>query len=306
MTRDDTDAIYGAIEAGGTKFVCGIGSYGRGSLEQVRIPTTTPAETLGEVVRFFRAQSSRFGTIAGLGIGSFGPLDLDRDSSGYGRLTTTPKPGWQGIDLLGEIARPLGLPVAINTDVNAAALAEAQLAFGGGRGLLAYVTVGTGIGVGFAENGRIWERPALPEAGHLQLRPHMLHNGFRGICPFHGDCVEGLASGPAITAAWDASLDQLPSDHPAWIAESDYIAQLCAALLLTVSPDRIVIGGGVFNQHALYGSVRERTLQRLAGYRADLHSLGDMEAVVRAPASALPSGLAGAYLLAAQAVVPMH
>lgn len=301
MHDDGANALYGAIEAGGTKFVCGIGSFSRGSLEQIRITTGAPADTLGEVVRFFRAQADRFGPIAGLGIGSFGPLDLDRQSPTYGRLTTTPKQGWQGIDLLGAVAGPLGLPTMLDTDVNAAALAEAHLAFGDGPGVLAYVTVGTGVGVGFAENGRIRRRRAPPEAGHLLLRRHVLHADFPGVCPFHGDCLEGLASGPAIEASWGASLDRLPSDHPAWPAEADYIAQLCAALLLTAAPDRIVIGGGVFNQHALYGAVRARTLAILGGYRPDLCTPQSAEAVIRPPACPIPSGLGGAYLLAAQA-----
>ena len=297
----DGKALYGAVEAGGTKFLCGIGSFEHGSLDQVRIPTATPDETLGEVCRFFQTRIDRFGPMAALGIGSFGPLDLDPRSKRYGSLTTTPKPGWQGVDLLRAIALPLDLPVAINSDVNAAALAEARLAFGDEPGLLAYVTVGTGIGVGFAENGRVWTRKALPEAGHLVLRRHPRHEGFPGVCPFHGDCVEGLASGPAIAAAWGAPLDRLASDHPAWRVEADYIAQLCAALLLTAAPDRIVIGGGVFNQHALFDAVRARTLAILSGYRDDLQSAGAIDAMIHAPASPIPSGLGGAYLLAAAA-----
>lgn len=294
-------ALFGAIEAGGTKFVCGVGSHTRGSLEQVRIPTGTPVETLGAVVGFFRNQVHRFGPMAGIGVGSFGPLDLEPGSKTYGSLTTTPKPGWKGVSLIDNVAAPLGTPCVIDTDVNAAALAEAALAFEGGPGLLAYVTVGTGIGVGFAQNGVAWRRRVLPEAGHMFLRPHELHAGFKGICPFHGDCLEGLASGPAIEAAWGSSLDKLPTGHPAWQAEADYVAQLCSALLLVAAPERIVIGGGVFSQHALFGAVRARTLEILGGYRADLTAPDAIEAMIRPPASAIPSGLAGAYLLAEQA-----
>jgi fructokinase len=296
-----SNRIFAAVEAGGTKFVCGIGSFAQGSLEQIRVPTGEPRQTIAEVIRFFQSQSQRHGQIAGLGIGSFGPLDLDSSSPSFGSLTTTPKAGWSGVNLLQEIAGPLAVTAAINTDVNVAALAEARLAFGDGPGLLAYVTVGTGIGVGFAEDGRIWRRKWQPEAGHMRLRRLAQHASFDGICPYHGDCLEGLASGPAIGAAWGASLDRLPSDHPAWEVEADYVAQLCAALLLAVSPDQIVIGGGVFSQRALYDSVRERTLGLLGGYRAGLTSLSEISKVIRAPASAIPPGLAGAYLLAEQA-----
>lgn len=293
--------LYGALEAGGTKFICGVGSFEAGSREQVRIDTSTPDETISQVLDFFRVQIARHGPLAGLGIGSFGPLDLDPGSSGFGSLTTTPKPGWQGVDLQAWVARGLGVPVTINTDVNTAAFAEARLAFSGGPGLLAYVTVGTGIGVGFAESGGILARRIVPEAGHLSLRRVAAHGSFSGVCPFHSDCLEGLASGPAIKAAWGASLDELSADHPAWTAEADYIAQLCAALLLMVSPDRIVLGGGVFNQHALYGPVRVRTLEILGGYRPDLRAEDDLVRMITPPASTTPPGLSGAYLLAEQA-----
>jgi fructokinase len=293
--------VFGAVEAGGTKFVCGIGSLERGSLEQVRIPTGAPADTLEQVIRFFELQSGRYGGIAALGIGSFGPLDLDPRSATFGRLTTTPKPGWQGVDILGRLTRRLGVPATIDTDVNAAALAEARLAFEADDALLAYVTVGTGIGVGFAQRGGIARRSVMPEAGHLMVRRHPLHENFAGVCPYHADCVEGLASGPAIMSAWGSSLDRLPPEHPAWTAQADYIGQLCAALLLIASPDRIVIGGGVFNLHGLYGAVRARTRAILNGYRPDLDSEAALEGVVRAPASAMPPGLAGAYALAQQA-----
>lgn len=294
----ECNRIFAAVEAGGTKFVCGVGSFAEGSLEQVRVPTGEPQATIAEIMRFFQSQSQRHGKIVGLGIGSFGPLDLDPSSPAFGALTTTPKIGWSGVNLLREIADPLGVAATINTDVNVAALAEARYAFGDGPGLLAYITVGTGIGVGFAENGRIWRRKAQPEAGHMRLRRLPRHAGFDGICPYHGDCLEGLASGPAISAAWGSSLDRLPADHAAWEVEADYLAQLCVTLLLAVSPDQIVIGGGVFSQHSLYGSVRERTLDMLNGYRVDLTSLSDLSKVIRAPASAIPPGLAGAYLLA--------
>ena len=288
------------VEAGGTKFVCGLGSAEGGSLETARIDTRDPDATLAEVIAFFRAAAARHGAIDALGIASFGPVDLDRASPAFGHITTTPKPGWQDVDLLGRLRRALEVPAGIDTDVNAAALAEARLGAGQGARTVAYVTIGTGIGAGVALDGGIRHAGGHAEAGHLSLRRHPDH-AYPGGCPYHGDCLEGLANGPAIKAAWGASLDELPADHPAWSVEADYIGQLCAALVLTVAPDRIVLGGGVMAQQRLFPAIRERTGHWLGGYVAPLADPAARDALIVPPGCAEAPGLIGAYLIGAEA-----
>ncbi len=288
--------VYGAVEAGGTKFLCGVGDAA-GSRETMRIDTRDPASTLADMVAFFQAAGKRHGGIAAVGVGSFGPLQLDPSAADFGRITTTPKPGWSGADIPGALRFGLSLPVAIDTDVNAAALAEAAYGAGKGARSLAYVTIGTGIGVGIAIDGRTVHGLGHPEAGHLLFRRHPDHGAFAGICPYHGDCLEGLAAGPAIIAAWGASFADLPADHPAWSVQADYIGQLCASLILTVAPEHIVLGGGVMAQARLLAAARGETGRRLAGYCA---SWGPEQFASRisAPGCAEPPGLVGAYMLA--------
>ncbi len=290
--------LLGAIEAGGTKFLCGIGTAD-GSLETARIDTRDVEGTVAEVIAFFRAAIARHGYISAFGIGSFGPLQLDPHASDFGRITTTPKPGWQGADLPARLHAALGVPVAIDTDVNAAALAEADRGAGRGANSLAYVTIGTGIGVGLVIDGRTVRGLGHPEAGHLMLRRHPGHGDFAGTCPYHGDCLEGLASGPAIMAAWGASLADLPADHPAWAIQADYVGQLCATLILTVAPAHIVLGGGVMNQTRLIESARTVAAERLAGYCASWTPAMFARAIT-APGCTEPPGLVGAYMLAAK------
>ncbi len=295
--------LFAAVEAGGTKFVCGIGSSAGGSLRTAVVPTRDPDATLAEVVSFF-GDAAGHGRIEALGIASFGPLDLDPASATFGHILRTPKPGWEGTDLLGRLRATLGLPAAIDTDVNAAALAEARHGAARDARNLAYATVGTGIGVGIVAEGRPIHGIGHPEAGHMMLRRHPAHAGFAGVCPFHGDCLEGLASGPAIIAAWGASLSALPDDHIAWEAEADYLAQLCAALFLTVAPEQIVLGGGVMAHHRLFAPIRERTLGLLGGYLRGVAAKADIEWRITAPGCAEPSGLVGAYMLAERAARP--
>lgn len=292
--------LTGAIEAGGTKFVCGIGDA-RGSLETARFETREVSATLADVTNFFRDAQRRHGPVAAFGIGSFGPIQLDPAAPDFGRITTTPKPGWSGADVPAALREAFGVPVAIDTDVNAAALAEATCGAGAGASSLAYVTVGTGIGVGLAIGGRTVRGLGHPEAGHLRPRRHPDHGAFAGICPYHGDCLEGLASGPAIIAAWGASFADLPADHPAWDVQADYMGQLCASLILTVAPAHIVLGGGVFSQARLIEATRARTETLLGGYCGEWR--GDAFARrITAPGCAEPPGLVGAYMLAAAAV----
>lgn len=285
--------LLGAIEAGGTKFVCGVGNAD-GSLETRVIPTRNLDTTLQEVGDFFDAAAKRHGYPAAIGVGSFGPLELDPASSAFGRITTTPKPGWRNADIPTWLKTRFDVPVVIDTDVNAAALAEAH-AHGVDR--LAYVTVGTGIGVGLVADGRTQTGFGHAEAGHIPVRRHPAHDGFAGSCPFHGDCLEGLASGPAIKAAWGGSLAELADDHPAWEVEASYLGQLCATLILTLSPARLVMGGGVLQQPRLLPMIRMATIGTLAGYCERWDEAAAEERIVE-PRCTEPPGLVGAYMMA--------
>jgi fructokinase len=262
----DSRALYGAIEAGGTKFICAVGTGEGALLEQVRIDTRDPGSTLAAVFQYFRAAEARVGAVTAFGVGAFGPVELRRNSPRYGHITTTPKPGWQDTDLLGILARTLERPVGFDTDVNAAALGE--LRWGACRGLssLVYVTVGTGIGGGVVQGGAPVHGLMHPEVGHIRVQRHPADRDFAGVCPYHGDCLEGLASGPAIRARSGASLEALDEGDAAWELESDYLGQLAAALALMHSPQRIVLGGGVMLQERLFPRIRARMLAWLNGY----------------------------------------
>lgn len=292
--------MLAAVEAGGTKMVLGLGTIDGGSITTATIATRDPAPTLAEMRAFFD-EAGRGRAATAVGIATFGPLDLDRASAEYGHILPSAKLAWTGVDLLGEIRAMLGgVPGLIDTDVNAAALAEAQVGAGKGRGDLAYVTIGTGVGVGFVVDGRPVHGASHPEMGHVLLRRHPAQDGFAGVCPFHADCIEGLASGPAIIAAWGASLSHLPPDHVAWEVEADYVAQLCAVILLTLSPAVIVLGGGVMKQERLFGPIRDRAAALLAGYGRGTDR-ASLETRIVPPGCIEPPGLVGAYLLAGRA-----
>jgi len=253
--------MLGGIEAGGTKFVLAVGPSPDAILARHTIPTRDPASTLVEASEWFAAQ----GGIAALGIGSFGPVELDRASEQWGFITNTPKPGWANCDLAGFFAARLGVPVGFDTDVNAAALAEYAAAGGAGGGL-AYLTIGTGIGGGLVLDGRPVHGIAHPEMGHVYPRRHPQDLAFAGICPAHGDCLEGLASGPAVIARWGVSLSDLPGDHPGHAIIADYIAQACHMLFASLAVGEIVIGGGVANTPGLIARVAERARALDNGY----------------------------------------
>ncbi|CAN5425914.1 ROK family protein [soil metagenome] len=286
------ERLYGAIEAGGTKFVLGVGSEA-GSIATRTVPTSDPDSTLAEVEAFFAEQPR----IDALGIASFGPLQLDRAVPGYGRIMSTTKPGWSGFDMVSRLASALSVPVGIDTDVNAAAVAEALAA---GIGDLAYVTVGTGIGVGVVTNDGAVHGLSHPEGGHMYPRRHPAHAEFAGVCPFHHDCLEGLASGPAILGAWGGTLSQLPPGHVAFEVEAEYLAQLCASLFMLLAPKRIVLGGGVMQHLELFAPIRAKTLTLLNGYLSQVTE-ATIDGLIVPPVSSEPPGLVGAYLLAASA-----
>lgn len=252
--------IFGAVEAGGTKFICAAGT-GPGDLVRETMPTTSPAETLRRVARFFDGRG-----IASLGIASFGPVDLDPQSPTWGFITSTPKRGWRDTDLCGVLRRQLDVPVGFDTDVNAAALAECR--WGAGQGLdgVLYVTVGTGIGGGAIVNGAPVHGLLHPEMGHI-LIPHALDDDpFPGACPYHGDCLEGLASGFAMEQRWGMRPEALPGDHPGWALEARYLALGLMNLVCALSPRRIILGGGVMHNLDLFPMIRENLQERMRDY----------------------------------------
>lgn len=288
--------LLGAIEAGGTKFLCAISDRNGAMLKQTRIATTTPETTLAAASAFFSEATAQYGPLSAFSIGSFGPLSLNPVASDYGCITSTPKAGWQNVDLLAHFRRTIDAPMALDTDVNCAAVGERL--FGSGQGLdtFCYVTVGTGIGVGLLINGAPHGGANHPEAGHIKLPRAPGDDQFAGICPYHGDCLEGLACGPAMQARWGVPAETLPSSHQAWDVEADYIAGLCATLTYTVRPDRIIVGGGVM-QLAMYDRVRRALTDKLAGYDASMRAI-DMADYIAAPTAGSSAGLTGALAIA--------
>jgi fructokinase len=261
-----TSPLYGAIEAGGTKFVCAVGTGPGALVAQTRFATRGPAETLQQAVDFFAAQQAEHGRLAAVGIGCFGPVDPRPGSPTYGFITSTPKPGWANTDVVGPIRRTLGVQVAFDTDVNAAALGEWRWGAARGARNCLYLTVGTGIGGGVLVAGRPLHGLVHPELGHIPLPHDRAADPFAGCCPFHGDCLEGLASGPAMRARWGQPAETLPPDHPGWALEAHYLALALASFVCTLSPERVVLGGGVMQQAQLFPLIRAGVRAGLNGY----------------------------------------
>jgi fructokinase len=289
--------VLGAIEAGGTKFICGVGT-GPEDLRTAQFPTSTPEITLAAVIEFFRQQGGRFDAI---GIGSFGPVDLDPSSPNYGRITSTPKVGWQDFDLAGTVQRALEAPVNFDTDVNGAILGEAR--WGAARGFddAIYLTIGTGIGGGVLAHGRVVHGLLHPEIGHLHLPHDKTRDPFPGICPYHGDCFEGLACGPALQARWGQPALTLPPEHPAWELEAHYLALALMNLTVTLSPRRIILGGGVMQQPQLFGLLRKEFARIMNGYIRREEVLHQLDSYIQPPGLGGQAGVLGALVLAEQA-----
>ncbi len=294
--------LLGAIEGGGTKFLCAVGYSPEHILDTVVMPTRQPDATLRAALDFFSTAQSKHGLISAFGVASFGPLDLRRSSATFGRVMATPKPDWSGTDLLGAINSRFKVPAAIDTDVGAAALAELTLGAGRDVKSLAYVTVGTGIGGGFAPNVCAGAQVLHPELGHLRVQRHPRDTGFRGVCPFHGDCLEGLASGPAVVSRWGAQMARLESTHPARSIIGNYLGQLAASIALMVSPERVALGGGVMTGGDLLPHIRDTARELLNGYIGPLNETGALERYICSPGLGDRAGLSGAFLLAAQAL----
>lgn len=282
-------AAFGLIEAGGTKFVVGVADATGHIIASTRIATTTPGETISAVIEWLKSRSQQY---TGIGIASFGPLDLDPASPTWGYITRTAKPGWSNTDLVSPMKSAFGCPVAINTDVNGAALAEWR--WGAGTGCLSslYLTVGTGIGGGVVVQGKLLHGLSHPEMGHISVPRYADDMGFAGICPFHGDCLEGVASGPAIIARWGASLSELASDHPGHQMIAWYLALAICSFQAVVAPQRIIMGGGVMATSGLIERVRVEAVAAGGGY-----FMGDIETIVVPPRLGDMSGLKGALAL---------
>jgi len=287
--------LYGGIEAGGTKFVCAVGTGPDDLKDEVRFPTTTPEETIGKAVEYFQRYS---GELAKVGIAAFGPLCLDMNAPEYGHITSTPKPGWQNTDIRGMVHRALGIPVAIDTDVNGAALAEHL--WGAGRGVdnLVYLTVGTGIGGGGLVNGQLIHGLVHPEMGHIRVPHNTMWDSFEGCCPYHGDCLEGLASGKAVELRWGEPGENLPSDHPAWELEAEYLGYGLNNIICTLSPERILIGGGILKTPDLIESIRDMVGALLEGYIDAPSITQDIERYIVLPGLGDRAGVLGAIALA--------
>jgi len=297
-----TNKLYGAIEAGGTKFVCVLARGIDDVIAEIRITTTTPEQTLAKVIEFFTAAQAQHGRIHSFGIGAFGPVDLRVGSPTWGCILDTPKQGWSGADLVRPLVAQFACPVVIDTDVNAAALAEAR--YGAGRDCrsLTYVTVGTGIGGGAIVDGRSLQGMLHPEMGHIRVRRDPRDLEFSGVCPFHGDCLEGLASGPAILARWGAPLDQLNADHVAYEIVGDYLGQLAATIALMLSSERIVFGGGVMSNGRLLPHIRHSAHNMLNAYLPAARDADWWNRYIAAPGLADRSGRSGAITLAMSAL----
>ncbi len=285
---------YGGIEAGGTKFVCMVGSGPQEIQAETRFPTTTPAETIGRAIEFFR----RHQPLKALGVACFGPVDLDTASPTYGFITTTPKPGWANTNVAGLLRMALGVPVAFDTDVNGAALGEYTWGAAQGCDPALYLTIGTGVGGGCLINGKPMHGLVHPELGHIRLVHDWQADPYAGFCPFHGDCFEGLAAGPAIKLRWGQPPETLPPDHPAWELEAHYVALALSDLICTLSPKRIVLGGGVLEHPGLVERVRVRVQELLNGYVQSPVILKQIDEYIVRPGLGSRAGVLGAIALA--------
>lgn len=287
--------LYGGIEAGGNKFLCAVGTGPDDLRAETLIPTTTPSETISRVITFFRQHTE---ALKAIGIGSFGPVDLDPDSPTYGHITTTPKEGWADTDLVGPIQQALDVAVRFDTDVNAAALGEQRWGAAQGLDTFIYLTVGTGIGGGGMANGRLMHGLVHPEMGHIRVPHDRDKDPFAGSCSYHDDCLEGLASGPALEQRWAQTPETLPADHPAWELEAWYLALGVVNFIYILSPQRVIIGGGVMKQAKLLPLVRDNVKKLLNNYILTPEITGNIDDYITLPDLGQKAGVLGAIALA--------
>lgn len=288
--------LYGGIEAGGTKFICAIGENGGVLKEKVEIPTKDPETTLSEVFHFF----SKF-QLKGIGIASFGPIDIKRDSDTYGYITNSPKVKWRNFPIVQTLEQKFSVPVGFDTDVNSAVLAENRLGAAKGLDSCIYITVGTGIGVGAIINKKLLKGISHPEMGHIFVRRHNA-DSFKGVCPYHGDCLEGLASGPAMEQRWGNPASELEETHEAWNLEAYYLAHAIAQYILILSPKRVIIGGGVGKQTKIFPLIYKELQFILNGYLPFSQVNDEMNNYIVSPELGSDAGSIGSLLLAENAV----
>lgn len=290
--------LLGGVETGGTWCVCALGTAPGEIVEREQFPTASPPETLERIVAFFDSRPRP----AAIGIGSFGPVDVHRDSPTWGYVTTTPKPGWQHTSVAAVIAQRVGVPVGFDLDVTASAIGEHRWGAGQGKPSLCYITIGTGIGAGLLVDGRPLPGLIHPEVGHLRVPHDRERDPFPGACPSHGDCWEGLAAGPALAERWRARPQDLPDDHEAWALEAEYLALGILSIVCVASPHRVILGGGVMERPGLDAMVKRRLRELVGGY-LDSPLLGpDIDDYIVPPALGDDAGVLGAIAMAERAL----
>lgn len=282
--------ILGALEAGGTKMVCAIGNEKGEITEQISVPTQTPETTIPKLIDFYQGKG-----IEALGIGCFGPIDLNRNSKTYGYITTTPKTAWQNYNIVGAFKEALKVPVGFDTDVNGSALGEYTWGIGKGLNSCIYITIGTGIGVGVIADGKLLHGMLHPEGGHILLHP-MSGDRYEGKCPFHKHCFEGMAAGPAIEERWGRKAAELADREVVWQLEAEYIAQALVNYTCILSPQRIILGGGVMHQTQLLPMIREKFAKLLNGY-LKTRELDDLDSYIVVQSLDDKQGIMGALKL---------
>lgn len=289
--------LYGGIEAGGTKFVCAIGG-GRDEIRaETRFATTTPEESISRAIAFLREHHRRE-PLSAIGVASFGPLDPDPQSPTFGYVTTTPKPGWAQTNLVGPLRQAFGLPVGFDTDVNGAALGEHRWGAAQGLDTFVYLTIGTGLGGGGMVNGQLIHGLMHPEMGHMMVPHNWDADPYPGYCPYHGDCWEGLAAGPALEGRWLTRAENLPPEHPAWELEAHYLSLGLVNIICTLSPQRVILGGGVMEQQQLFPLIQTQVYTLLNGYIQSAQILENMDRYIVPPALGGRAGVLGAIALA--------
>lgn len=284
----------GVLEAGGTKMVCAIGDETGQIFEHTLIDTREPEATLQDIIAYFKDKE-----IDALGIGCFGPIDLDEASPTYGYITSTPKPGWADCDVVGTIQKEINVPIGFDTDVNSSVLGEVTFGQGKNKKCVVYLTVGTGIGAGICIEGALLHGMLHPEAGHIMLRQRE-DDTYGGKCPFHKNCMEGLASGPALEARWGVKPATLPKEHEAWDLEAYYIAQALTTYIMVLSPDLIILGGGVMKQEQLFPMIRGYVKEMLSGY-IKTRELEDLDSYIVPASLEEKQGIMGCLELARRA-----
>lgn len=293
-----TVKLFGGIEGGGTKFNCVVGTSPEDIRREERFPTTTPDETLDKAIRFFKQAGADFGKLSALGIACFGPLDPTPASPTFGFILPTTKPHWSNVNVVGAMRSAFDIPIAFDTDVNGAALGEWTWGAAQGLDTFIYLTVGTGVGGGGLVNGKLLHGLLHPEMGHIRLPHDLQRDPYEGWCPFHKDCFEGLASGPAMEARWGQKAETLAPNHPAWDLEAHYIALALTNFIVTLSPQRIIIGGGVMSQSFLFPMIRKKVKELLNNYVQSSAVAANIDEYIVPPALGTRSGMLGAIALA--------